>query len=61
MIRCPRCQGLRGVLARAERRQPGECVDCRSGNIVPRWTFCGFWVELFSDDEIEEMAKAIWG
>lgn len=49
------------MLARAERRQPGECVECRAGKVVPRWTFCGFWIELFSDEEIAEMAKAIWG
>lgn len=61
VIRCPTCQGLRGCLKGHERRQPRECIECREGRVVPRWTFCGFWIELFSADEIGEMARAIWG
>jgi len=29
--------------------------------VIPRWTFCTFWVERFTEEEIEQMAKALFG
>jgi hypothetical protein len=60
LVRCPSCEGLRGI-AKRNASTKALCGECRKGNVVPRWTFCGFWVELFSDEEINEMAEAIWG
>ena len=60
LIRCPSCQGLRGISKR-NRKTRALCGDCRSGNVVPRTSFCGYWLELFSEEEIEQMATAIWG
>ena len=61
LIRCPSCKGLRGSFARHRTRQERMCKDCLDGNVIPRKSFMGFWLELFTDDEIEEMAVAIWG
>lgn len=63
MVRCPSCGGLRGVLKRfATRYGYGKlCGDCRKGNVVPRTQFHNYWLERFSRDEIEEMARGIWG
>jgi len=60
LVRCPSCQGLR-ALSNRNRKSEALCADCRKGNVVPRWTFCTFWVERFTEEEIEEMARAIWG
>lgn len=61
VIRCPSCGGLRGCLKGHERRQPGKCKECRRGRVIKREQFWDFWLESFSDDEIGEMARAIWG
>ena len=60
LVRCPSCQGLRGISSR-NRKTSALCHDCRKGRVVPRWTFCTFWVERFTEEEIEEMAKALFG
>ena len=60
IIRCPSCQGLRSI-AQRNHKTNALCKDCRSGNVVPRWTFCSFWVERFTQKEIDEMARTIWG
>lgn len=61
VIRCPECGGLRGCLKGHERRQPGRCKECRSGRVVKRADFWAFWLASFTEDEIDEMARAIWG
>ena len=60
LTRCPSCEGLRGISNR-NRETQALCKDCRSGKVIPRWTFCSFWVERFTQEEIDEMANAIWG
>ena len=57
LVRCPSCQGLRGV---SRNHHSDICRDCKKGKVIPRWTFCSFWVERFSMEEIDEMARAIW-
>jgi hypothetical protein len=61
LVRCPSCQGLRGVSVSNARQYGGRCKDCKRGKVVPRVTFCSFWAERFSTEEITQMAKAIWG
>ena len=61
MVRCPDCQGLRGISIRHARPEPSPCMDCRRGKVVPRWTFCTYWTDRFTMEEIMDMAKAIWG
>lgn len=61
LVRCPSCQGLRGVSRRHVTRNGGICVDCRHGRVVPRAHFYGYWTIRFTMDEIAEMSKAIWG
>jgi hypothetical protein len=61
LVRCPSCQGLRGVSRRHVTRNGGLCVDCRHGRVVPRARFYGYWTIRFTMDEIAEMSKAIWG
>lgn len=60
LTRCPSCDGLRGITNR-NRETAALCKDCRSGKVIPRSAFFGFWLEIFTDEEIEEMADAIWG
>ena len=59
VIRCPSCDGLRGVQERHVTRSEKMCQDCRRGKVIRREDFYGFWLEQFSDDEIKEMADAI--
>lgn len=59
LVRCPICDGLREISARRA-RLARPCRDCRSGRIVLRSEFYSFWLERFSDEEIAEMARAIW-
>ena len=61
MVRCPMCQGLRPVPRRHVTRNGEVCKDCRSGRVITRTQFHNYWTKRFSTDEIEEMAKAIWG
>jgi hypothetical protein len=61
MVRCPSCNGLRPVSQRIVLRVRRTCLDCRKGNVVYREDFYDFWTQNFSMQEIEEMAKAIWG
>lgn len=61
LVRCPCCQGLRSVSARHASRYQGPCRACARGDVVPRSSFCSFWSERFSADEISTMAQAIWG
>jgi hypothetical protein len=61
VIRCPRCKGLRSCWPRHERRRAGLCADCKEGRVVTSEQFFGFWLEHFSNDEIDEMAQAIFG
>lgn len=61
MVRCASCKGLRAISARRLANHSGRCPECRSGNVVPRWTFCTFWTERFTMEEIRDMAQAIWG
>ena len=37
------------------------CVDCRRGDIYTREIFYAFWRERFTDTEIAEMSRAIFG
>lgn len=37
------------------------CVDCRRGDVYTSEIFHSFWRERFSDEEIVEMSKAIFG
>ena len=61
LVRCPCCQGLRSVSQRHASRYSGPCRACARGDVIPRSSFCSFWSERFSDEEIETMARAIWG
>lgn len=60
MIRCPVCDGLRSVDVRWQHSK-APCRECRSGRVVLREHFFGFWLEHFTHQEIEDMARAIWG
>lgn len=61
LIRCPTCDGLRGCYARHEKRQPGQCKECRNGDVVLKEQFFGYWLERYTYAEIDEMAQAIFG
>ena len=61
LVRCPCCQGLRSVSQRHASRYQGPCRACARGNVIPRSSFCSFWSERFSEEEISTMAQAIWG
>lgn len=62
MVRCWQCNGLRPVERRfATRYGNSLCGDCRAGRVVPRTRFHNYWLERFTMEEIEEMARAIWG
>ena len=58
-VRCPTCKGLRAVAARHVTRSK-MCQDCRSGRVVFRTQFHNYWLERYTMDEINEMARAIW-
>jgi len=59
-VRCPTCDGLRSVDVR-NKNTKHSCRDCRSGRIVTREHFFGFWLEHFTHEEIEQMAQALFG
>lgn len=61
VIRCPSCGGLRSCLKGHENRQSQTCKDCRAGRVVTREEFWSFWLERFSEEEIDLMNEAIWG
>jgi len=61
LVRCPCCQGLRSVSQRHASRYSGPCRACARGDVIPRSSFCSFWSERFSEEEIEQMAKALFG
>lgn len=60
-VRCPECLGLRSVAKRHFLRSSGLCKDCRAGNIYYRTNYHNYWLERYTVEEIDEMAKAIWG
>ena len=60
-VRCPSCKGLRGVNARHALRNGKICADCKRGNVVKKSQFHNYWTARFSMEEIDEMARAIWG
>ena len=60
LVRCPSCRGLRAMSVRWADASV-MCRECSRGEVVHRWTFCSFWVERFTMEEIDEMASAIWG
>ena len=60
LVRCPCCQGLRGVGRRHVTRDPLECPECRRGRVVLRSAYFAFWLERFTWEEIREMARAVW-
>ena len=60
VIRCPLCQGLRSIAER-NAHSGALCSECRRGRVVPRTQYHRYWTERFSREEIESMAKAIWG
>lgn len=61
-VRCPKCNGLRGVTTRqACRAETTLCRECLFGHVVPRGAYFEFWTAGFSGEEIEAMARAIWG
>ena len=59
LVRCPTCNGLRGVNRRHVTRHNGTCGECRAGRVVTRERFYDFWLEQFTPDEIKEMGQAI--
>jgi len=61
VIRCPKCKGLRSCYPRHEKRQAGICKECKAGTVISAEQFYGFWLEHFTNAEIEEMARAIFG
>lgn len=60
-VRCERCGGLRGVTRRHFYRSPAMCAECVKGNVVERTHYHNYWLKRFSREEIEQMARAIWG
>lgn len=42
-------------------REPKMCGDCREGNVVKKSQYHNYWLSLFTQAEIDEMARAIWG
>lgn len=61
VVRCPSCGGLRGISARHIERYNRVCPDCRRGEVVTRTRYHNFWLKRFTREEIDEMARAIWG
>jgi hypothetical protein len=59
VVRCLSCDGLRAVEERQARRQT-MCKQCAGGRVVPRSAFFDFWRSRFTDEELEQMARAIW-
>ena len=57
---CPSCFGLRSISFRT-RSSEARCGDCRRGHVVTVAAFHCFWLERFTVEEIEEMARSIWG
>jgi hypothetical protein len=55
------CKGLRSVAARHVTRNGKVCKDCRSGKVISRSQFHNYWTVRYSLEEIQEMARAIWG
>ena len=60
-VRCPVCNGLRGIQKRHLTRSKHICPDCRKGHVVTRTQFHNYWLERYSMEEIREMGRAIWG
>lgn len=60
IVRCPSCQGLRGVPKR-NIATASVCNECRRGHVVPKSQFHNYWTKRFTFEEIQEMAVAIWG
>ena len=60
-VRCPVCNGLRGIQKRHLNRSSKICPDCRKGHVVTRTQFHNYWLERYSIEEIQEMGRAIWG
>lgn len=60
LVRCKTCGGLRGV-TRRNAESAKTCKDCRRGKVVKKSQFHNYWTARFTMQEIEDMAKAIWG
>ena len=59
-VRCPSCGGLRSIAYR-NRDTPAFCPSCRKGKVVRMSQYHNYWLKRFTREEIEAMAKAIWG
>ena len=55
------CKGLRAAHLKHVQRDGKVCKDCRSGNVVTRTQFHNYWTSRFTQEEIDELANAIWG
>jgi hypothetical protein len=55
------CKGLWEAYSRHVARSGKVCGECRSGKVITRSKFHRYWTSRFTHQEIEEMAKAIWG
>lgn len=66
-VRCDLCGGPQEITDRQYRRRqqegrPYHCSLCRRTTVhPPNQTHKNFWLNRFSQDEINEMARAIWG
>ena len=49
------------MAARHVSRMGKTCLDCRKGRVVKRTQFHNYWLQRYTMEEIEDMAKAIWG
>lgn len=58
LVRCPSCLGLRGVSKRHASRTH-RCKECKRGKVIRREEFWEWWLERFTQQEINEMAEAL--
>ena len=61
VVRCPMCKGLRSAHLKHIHRHGKVCKDCRSGRVIHRTQFHNYWTSRFTQDEIDELARSIWG
>lgn len=62
LVRCPSCDGLRGVSMRRSRDTAlALCPDCMRGNVVTRAEYHQWWLDRFTPEEIRALGRAIWG
>ena len=61
LVYCPSC-GNPHVLSARHARRHTVCKPCSHGRSQePISAYYSFWLERFSREEIQQMAKAIWG